>query len=557
MTWNRHARASAWGVLAVLVGSVTLTARQAQPAATGIHGRVTSATDNAPVARARVLALADGSSDPHVAITDADGKYAIADLPSGAYIVSVSRTGFAPQTYGQGRQAASQPVTVTAGQSSAADFSLVAGLSLSGRILDEDGTPFAGAIVDALVPRRENGMETLVSMASGETNDRGEFRLFGLAPGQYYLTAADPAFRSVATAKGVLRYSPTYYPGVSFADQARAIVIGDGSTPPAIEFRLKIVPPASVSGRLVPDDGKPLLNGAIILSASEGEGVPLVAAGDPTLRPDGRFTFPHVPPGRYQIRARAQTTPTGAALFGVFSIELAGTDVDGIVMTLRPGAVIDGRVKIEARAGTRAPGLTSLRVRAPLTDGTSFGDALTGTVQPDGSFALRGVMKGPHQLVVDGLKDPWVIRRVDYRGADVSDREMDVNEREQLHGVTITITDVSNAVSGTVHDARKRPVADAGVLVFPKVPIFWTRTNRRMRFTATDRAGRFTIPGLPAGDYIAVASTWVDESDLGRRDRLRALQEVGVPFTLDGEGTQAQVTLTVAAPPAGPGVGGR
>ena len=60
------------------------------------------------------------------------------------------------------------------------------------------------------------------SVSSSQTDDRGEFRLFGLAPGHYYVSAADPAFRAVSTPKGVLYYSPTYFPGVPFADQARS-----------------------------------------------------------------------------------------------------------------------------------------------------------------------------------------------------------------------------------------------------------------------------------------------------------------------------------------------
>src|SRR5205823_6466623 len=118
------------------------------------------------------------------------------------------------------------PIALTSTQqASAIDFALTAGGYIAGRILDEDGTPFAGAIVDALVTRSENGTDTLFSVSTGQTDDRGEFRLFGLAPGQYYISAADPAFQAVSTPKGVLHYSPTYFPGTPFADQARSVVL--------------------------------------------------------------------------------------------------------------------------------------------------------------------------------------------------------------------------------------------------------------------------------------------------------------------------------------------
>jgi hypothetical protein len=175
---------------------------------------------------------------------------------------------------------------------------------------------------------------------------------------------------------------------------------------------------------------------------------------------------------------------------------------------------------------------------------------LTGAVQANGSFVLRGLMRGPHQIVVDGLEPPWVVKDVVYRGADIADREIDVGVQEHLRGVRVTITDVSGEVSGLVQNARQQPVADAGVLVFSRVPLHWSRVGRRMRVAYTGLDGRFTVAGLPAGDYLAVASMWFDDSDLGRRDRLRVLQNAGTPLRLDSDAARASVTLQLASPAA-------
>src|SRR6266852_5502833 len=215
-----------------------------------ISGVIKNASDGSPIARARVSAAADVLPQPRVTLSGADGKYSLTDLPAGSYTVSVTRTGYAPQTYSQGRSIPSTPIALTGGQPMGAlDFALVPGGFIAGRIFDEDGSPFAGAIVDALVTRSDNGRDTLFSVSSSQTDDRGEFRLFGLAPGHYYVSAADPAFRAVSTPKGVLYYSPTYFPGVPFADQARAIVVNGTVAPPRVEFKLQLVPPARVSGR--------------------------------------------------------------------------------------------------------------------------------------------------------------------------------------------------------------------------------------------------------------------------------------------------------------------
>jgi hypothetical protein len=423
------------------------------------------------------------------------------------------------------------------------------GGSIAGRISDEDGSPFAGAIVEAVIARFESGSDTLFSVASTQTDDHGAFRLFGLAPGAYYVTAADPAFRSVSTPKGVLHYSPTYYPGVAAADQARQVTVNANGESPKVEFRLQLVPPVRVSGRLMSFDERRLLNGAILMNPIEGEGIPIVPATDVLIQPDGHFSFGHVVPGRFRIRARAQTENAGAALFALFTVDVRGTDLVGLQMTLRPGAVLDGKLIVERPRGTPAPALPTIRVRAPFPDGDSFGDSLTGTVQPNGAFALRGLMIGTHQLVVEGLQPPWALKSIVQHGTDLTDVPIDVAEKQQFRDVRITITDAGSDVAGIVRDARDQPVAHSAVLVFPRIPLYWMRTNRRMRIAYTDGDGRFAVAGLPAGEYLAVASASVNESDLGKHDRLKALIDVGVPFRLDTDDARATLTLPFVAIP--------
>lgn len=548
MTWRRVAPAGAGWALALLATATIIAGQSSTPAAGQIAGTVTSAADNAPIGRARVAAVAAGS-EPYVTLTRGDGTFVLRDLPASAYTVTVTRTGYASYTHGEGRRSAASPVHVAAGPPSHLDIALQPGRHLAGRILDEDGTPFGGAIVDALTVRFDGGRHTLVSAATARTDDRGAFRLHGLAPGEYFVSAADPAFASVTTSAGVLQYSPTYHPGVPAAADATPVVVSARGETPAIEFRLRLVPPAKVSGRVIAADRRELLSAAILMAPIDDRGAPSVPPGDPAILPDGRFSFGRVLPGRYQIRARGQTDAAGAAQFAVFAVDVQGRDTEGIELVLRRGAVIEGGVAIDAAAAAKAPPLPTLRVRAPSIDGSRFGDALTGAVQPDGSFALRGIIQGPHQIVIDGLPAPWTLRQVLYRGMDVTDRVIDVNEGEHVRGVRVTITDVASLVDGVVRDRAKQPAADAAVLVFARAPQFWMPTNRRMRAVYTDRAGRFSIAGLPAGEYLAVASTAIDERDLARRDRLRSLEPFGTPLRLETDGARATLTLTLASLP--------
>jgi hypothetical protein len=276
----------------------------------------------------------------------------------------------------------------------------------------------------------------------------------------------------------------------------------------------------------------------------------MVAPDEPQIYPDGRFWFDGVAPGRYQIRARGQTDPAATALFAVYSIEVFGGDVEGITMTLRPGAMLNGTLTVERVRGTRVPEYSALRVRAPFTDGNAFGDSLSGTVQAGGTFALRGIMKGAHQLVIDGLPAPWVVKSIHYRGKDITDLQLTVSEREQFRDVRIVITDATSEVSGVVRNPRDLPAPYTGVLVCSKAPVFWMRTNRRLRITSTDQNGRWSVAGLPPGEYFAVASPLIDEADLRRRDRLEALAAIGTPFRVDSD--EAKPTLMLKVTPLVP-----
>src|SRR5215472_7587681 len=121
------------------------------PGTAQLSGTVRSAGDDKPLARARVVASADVLPEPRATITNSDGTYSFTDLPAGSYTVSATRTGYAAQVYGQGRAIAGAPVTLDRGQKIAnVDLALAPGGVIAGRILDEDGSPFAGALVDAV-----------------------------------------------------------------------------------------------------------------------------------------------------------------------------------------------------------------------------------------------------------------------------------------------------------------------------------------------------------------------------------------------------------------------
>jgi len=305
-------------------------------------------------------------------------------------------------------------------------------------------------------------------------------------------------------------------------------------------------PAAKVSGRVVAADGHKLLSAAVMLTPLD-DSTPAIRADEVTIMPDGRFTFGHVPPGRYQVRARAQTQPNGPALFATFGLVVESRDIANVTMTLQSGALLDGHVTVDSPDHATVPPLTSLTIRAPLTDGTGYGDALTGRVARDGTFVIRGLMPGMHHLLVEGLPDGWTVTQVTVRGHDIMDRAFEVSG-QPLHDVRVNIASGESQLAGDVHDAQDRAAADAPVMIFSVSPQFWIRGGRRVQVIRTDASGQFSVRGLPPGAYLAIASRTLEATRRGQIPReLEPYRAGATAVEIAGAETHATVHLRLAA----------
>ena len=483
-----------------------------------VSGSVISDADKSPLSRARVILASPTLAQPRVAITAADGRFTFTNLPAGTYSVSVTRTGYVPGQFGERRSAPPAPIAVHAGQPvTGIQVSLLPAGVIVGQVLDEDNLPFAGATVEALVSRTIDGMATFVAVATAQTDDRGEFRLAGLPAGQFYVSAFDPAFARVGDVTGPLQYTPTYYPGVVFAEQATRISVTPGAEPSLrVVFKLQIVRPARVAGTIRTQDGRQLVSGAVIMRPVHTEGLASVPSRDVTILPDGSFAFRNVPPGQYQIRARGDVNEPGPSLLATFRVRVEGRDLDNVEMRLVPGARIDGRLVVEAAHPQLA----------------LFGrDGLELVARAIG-YEVGGLMTGSHVIRIEGLQGPWVLKSITWRGQDITDTGVEAESQQVFSDVIVTLTDRASEIAGFVQDGHGVAVADATVLIIPVSSQFWTKTSRRFRLLRSDAAGRYVIRGLPAGEYRAVASLELDDSEAYRRDLLQEVAEAGLPISL-------------------------
>ena len=160
-----------------------------------ISGRVVDGRTGQALPRAQVVATArDTGGRRHAAQTDQSGRYELSNLAAGRFTVTVSKPGYVTLSYGQRRpRQPSTPVKVVAGEHlENLDLALPAGSVITGQVVDENGAALPLATVRVLRYVYQQGQQQLVPVGADRTDDRGQYRVFGLEPGDYLVSASVP-----------------------------------------------------------------------------------------------------------------------------------------------------------------------------------------------------------------------------------------------------------------------------------------------------------------------------------------------------------------------------
>ena len=186
-----------------------------QPAGTAvIRGRVLTADTGTPVRRARVRAALANNRNTRLVTTDEQGNFEFRDLAGGRWDVTASKAGFLTMRFGQRRSfEAGRPIEIADAEiMERVNFLLPRGSAINGRLLDEFGDPVARARVQALRYQLVQGTRRLTPIGQAtQSDDRGVFRLYGLMPGEYYVSALLRA-PQVDEPDDATGYAPTYLP---------------------------------------------------------------------------------------------------------------------------------------------------------------------------------------------------------------------------------------------------------------------------------------------------------------------------------------------------------
>jgi hypothetical protein len=489
-----------------------------------ISGRVVAADTGTPIRRAQVRINAPEARTNRVATTDNQGRYEIAGLPAARYRLQISKAGYVTLEYGQARPfEAGKPLDIADRQTlEKIDFSLPRGSVITGRIADEFGDPVADAQVQAMRYQFLNGERRLVNAGrTSTTDDIGQYRVFGLMPGEYIVRASvrnnNAMSAALAVAEDPSGYPATYYPGTSDVAQAQAVTVALGQELSSVAFSLVPARLALISGNVLGSDGQPLAGGVVVLrslSGGGGGGAFSIGGGN-QVRADGSFTLNNVPPGEYMLdvqqRPRNMQNLAGAQLeFASIPMSVAGVDISGLTILTTPGVSVSGRIVFEGQAAknvsARGVQVSAIAPRGMPSIMGMAGRALGGgrVNNNEGTFELRALL-GPLMIRVGGVPTGWAVKTISLEGEDITDTPFDFKAGSNLTGLVVTLTDRLTALAGAVRDTRGQVVKDYTVVIFPEDAKLWDGQSRYVRTARPDQDGNFAIKGLPPARYFAAA----------------------------------------------------
>jgi len=560
--------------------------------------------------------------------TDGNGRFTFTGVNPGQYQISADRDGFIRSQYGQRTPTANGAIVpVSANQHLTIDLKMLQASVVSGRIITAEGEPAAQATVQAYTYQYSNGQRTLAEVKNVQTNDLGEYRLFWLAPGEYFVSVSNSSAeddspvgvtdvsqgRAARGAVGALRVltaitdrggplvqalggsttPPIFYPGTIDPDGAIPITVPASVEVRGMDFQLRPMRTATVSGRVVApfplsQNNNNALRGARGVNGAEAAPLLRVAnapvqlslnrvgnsktglagllnlrLGSTPVNADGSFEIKGVAPGEYNLAATARDA-NGQQYTSRTRISVGTSDVANLTASVRPGVELRGKIILDGTPPQQFS-MSNLRVSIIAEDSALTGvvDFVGGTggrgdairaflpagqsemaeVAADGSFTLRDVGAMEYRVRVTGLPQGAYILAGRIDTADALNTPFTVdNPGSQLQ---LQLGFSPGRVAGTISDERGAPASGVQAVLVPDE----ARRGRSDAYFAatTDGTGQYAFNNVPPGRYKLFGWDDVPPGAYQYPDFIRRYEDRGQPITVNANGAITADTRLISS----------
>jgi hypothetical protein len=492
---------------------------------------------------------------PRVAVSDREGNFEFRDLPSGRYTAVAQRRGFSGPWFNAPDPSVS--AAVVNGQTVRAEIFMTPTGVVRGRVRDASGQFASNVQVEALVIAYNSGLPSLMPAISKTSDDRGEYRLFGLPPGDYYIGATPRPASAIVARAGGDRSVKTFHPNAFDISQATKITIHGGEDIQNIDIAIQTPQMFKISGTVsttVPvAAAPPSAQGAFaVIQQNNNATVQLILSSRDLIKPEGGnsggtsasvtgtapgpFEIQNVLPGSYDLVAIFNgNTPAPAIARTV--VDVRNQDASGLVMTIRDGFVITGSATIDESAPQRG----AVRMAFTPADGLRrMGVAVPANFAPDGSFTIPGAPDGRFRLSVAPLGPDLYVDDMRQSGVSIFDSGFEIRGRNP-DPIQVLIKSGAGSLEGTVQDASGKLLNSAVVALVPAT----RRENDALYYsTRSDVTGSFSLRGIAPGDYKLFSWEVMPQGAHYNAAFLEKYEERGLPITI-GAGAKLTSKVTV------------
>jgi protocatechuate 3,4-dioxygenase beta subunit len=544
------------------------------------------------------------SSVSRTVITDAQGQFSFQKLPQGVFSLNANRNQYLPTTYGQKRpNGAGTSIVLADGQQVRVKLQMIRGGIITGVVLSEDGDPQMYANVRAYRVSMNGGFRRLQQTGGSSTDDRGVYRLFGLTPGEYIISAtpqnSELPERMVADAKAIEQaiasgtvqpptspgmpptvsvavpppqqgrmepppgYLQTFYPGTLLYSQAVAVQVNGGEERSGVDIQVQPAQASNITGMVI----SPLGEGVSVQVTLLNQDPMSASMSTQSTRtgPDGKFTFRAIAPGQYVVAA--QTVPQqpnftvvngvptppqpptpprlddSQKLWGRTPVTVeSGQPAISVTVSLQAGRTISGVVQYDM---ARPPDVSSNQTMVTLTQAPSAQQmpftSIQAKVAPDGRFTMGGVAPGRYILRGGG----GMMKSAIVGGQDTLDFPLEVTGERDITDAVLTMTDQTQELTGILTDPSGNPAMDYIILAVAADTRFWTPGSRRIVTTRPDTSGRYSFRNLPPGDYLLATVTDLEPGGEFDPEFLKTLAGASIRVTLlEGNKSTQDIRVT-------------